>query len=99
MICGWSIHGILCCCSGKNVVTQLMPRHATVSNLNVPRVLPIRTTKSDEIKQEEHDKFYELTADNKYEFGYPLNDIDNSAQQIEAMMRQTLEVEADTMTD
>jgi hypothetical protein len=57
MICGWAIHGIFCCCSGKNVVTQLMPRHAMVSNLNVPCVLPIRTTKSDEIKQEEHDKF------------------------------------------
>ena len=53
--------------------------------------------KSDEIKQEEHDKFYRLTADNMYEFDYPLNDTANSAQQIEAMMRQTLEVEADMM--
>jgi hypothetical protein len=35
----------------------------------------------------------------QHEFGYPLNDTANSAQQIEAMMRQTLGVEADTMTD
>jgi hypothetical protein len=98
-VCGWAIHGIFCCCSGKNIVTQLMPRYATVTNLNVPRVLPIRPIKSDEIKQEECDKFYEPTADNEYEFGFPVNGIAYFARQIEAMMRQTLEVEADTMTD
>jgi hypothetical protein len=50
MLCGWAIHGIFCCCSGETVVTQLMPR----------------TMKSDEIEQEEYDKFYKLTADNRY---------------------------------
>jgi hypothetical protein len=95
-VCGWATHGIFCCCP---FVTKLMPRYATVTNLNVPRVLPIRPRKSDEIKQEERDKFYKPAADMKYEFGSPLNDIAYSVRQIEAMMRQTLEVETDMMTD
>ena len=142
VLCGWAIHGIFCCCSGETVVTQLMPRHATVSNINVQCVLPIRTMKSDEIEQEEYDKYGKAAESTKryvgrffttddfkntmpsnlslvmgnvdsddsplstsrellqqHELGYPLNDTANSAQQIEAMMRQTLGVEADTMID
>jgi HSP90 family molecular chaperone len=117
--------------------------HATASNMKVQCVLPIRTMKSDEIKQEEYDKFYKFTASNKYgkaaentkryvgrffknmmpsnlslvkgdvnsddpllntsrellqqhKFGYRLND---TAQQIEAMMQQTQGVEVYTMLD
>jgi hypothetical protein len=58
-----------------------------------------KTMGSNEIEQGEHDKFDRLTADNKYELGYPLNDTANSARQIETMMSQILEVEADTMID
>jgi hypothetical protein len=95
-VCGWATHGIFCCCP---FVTKPTPRYAMVTNLNVPCVLPIKPRKSNEIKQEERDKFYEPAAEKRYEFGFPVDGIAYSARQIEAMIRQTLEVEADMMNN
>ena len=66
-----------------------------VTNLNVPHVLPIKPRKSDKIEQEEWDKIYGVPAVKVSKFGFPVDGIAYSARQIEAMMRQTLEVEAD----
>ena len=95
-VCGWNTHGIFCNCPS---VTKPMPRYALVTNLNVPRVLPMKPRKSNEIEQVERDKIYGLPAVKMSEFGFPVDGIAYSAQQIEAMMRQTLEVEADKMNN
>jgi hypothetical protein len=95
-VCGWATHGIFCYCP---FVTKPTPMYALVTNLNVPRVLPIKPRKSNEIKQEERDTIYEPTAEKMSEFGFLVDGIAYSARQIEAMMRQTLEVEADMMNN
>jgi hypothetical protein len=67
--------------------------------LNVPRVLPIKPRKSNEIEKDECDKIYGLPTVKMFKFGFPVDGIAYSAQQIEAMMRQTIEVEADKMNN
>jgi hypothetical protein len=65
--------------------------------LNVPRVLPIKPRKSNKIEQEERNRIYGLPAVKMPKFGFPVDGSAYSARQIEAMMRQTLEVEAGQM--
>jgi hypothetical protein len=93
-VCGWATHGIWCNCP---FVAEPTPRYAMVTNLNVPHVLPIKPKKSNKIEQEERDKIYGVPAVKVSKFGFPVDGIAYSARQIEAIMRQTLEVEADKM--
>jgi hypothetical protein len=66
-----------------------------VTNLNVHHALPIKPRKSDKVEQEEWDKIYGVPAVKASKFGFPVDSTAYSARQIEAMMRQTLEVETD----